>query len=456
LLIIDGGLMRRRATCLIALTCAAGVLVSAEDWPHWRGPLATGVSPESNLPTRWSANENIAWTAALAGQGVSTPIVVDGRVVVTSQVGGSVRRPGNHPRLMQGGDAAAAGERALGAGESAGDRAQFVVEAFAHRDGKKLWEHRVEAIGPLTPVHDKHNLATPSPVSDGTRIFAWFGTGQMVALDLAGKVVWQRHLGQEIAPFDIQWGHGSSPVVSNGTLFLLCDHTPASYLLAVDAATGRDRWKADRGKGRASYSTPFVVAGPAGAEVVVNSNERVDAYDAATGRHLWHTGAENRFPIPMPVMHDGILYMSRGYRSGPFLAMRPGGRGDVSSSHVIWRVETGAPYVSSLVFSNGLLFMANDAGVVTAVDAKSGERVWQHRVAGVFSASPIAAGGLVYFASESGRTIVMRASRRPEVVAENDLDARLVSSPAASGGRLFFRGDDRLYAVGRTGVGPVN
>ena len=439
--------MRRRAGWLVGVVFAAGVLVHAEDWPHWRGPAATGVSLESNLPVRWSATENVAWTRPLAGQGVSTPIVVGERVIVTSQIGGGVRRPGNHPRLAQGGDAAVGGERALAAKD--GDRTQFVVEAFGHRDGSQLWEHRIDAMGDLTPVHDKHNLATPSPVSDGTRVYAWFGTGQIVALDLSGKVVWQRHLGQEIAPFDIQWGHGSSPVVSNGTLFLLCDHAPASYLLAVDAATGRDRWKADRGKGRASYSTPFIAAGPGGPEVIVNSNERVDAYDAATGRHLWHTGLANRFPIPMPLMHEGILYMSRGYRSGPFLAMRPGGRGDVSSSHVIWRVETGAPYVSSLVFSNGLLFMANDVGVITAVDAKSGERVWQHRVAGVFSASPIAAAGLVYFPSESGRTIVMRATRTPEVVAENDLDARLVSSPAASGGRLFLRGDDRLFAIGK-------
>jgi outer membrane protein assembly factor BamB len=433
-----------------AALCASGAFLQADDWPHWRGPSATGVSPETNLPVRWSATENVAWTTTLAGQGVSTPIVVDGRVIVTSQIGGGVRRPGNHPRLAQGA-AAGTGERALETAGAAADegRTFFVVEAFAHGDGKKVWEHRVEAAGTLTPVHDKHNLATPSPVSDGTRVYAWFGTGQIVALDLDGTLVWQRHLGREIAPFDIQWGHGSSPVVHDGTLFLLCDHAPASYLLAVDAATGRDRWKADRGTGRSSYSTPFVVDGPDGAEVIVNSSERVDAYDAATGTPLWHTGNANRFPIPMPVLHDGVLYMSRGYRSGPYLAVRPGGRGDVSGSHVMWRVETGAPYVSSLVFANGLLFMANDAGVITAADAKTGERVWQHRVSGVFSASPIAAAGVVYFPSESGRTIVMRASRTPEVVAENDLEVRLVSSPAASDGRLFLRGDDRLVAIGK-------
>lgn len=447
----------RRVLSVLAIGALTTIGVAADDWPTWRGPMANGVSAEANLPLTWSAKDNIAWTAPLAGQGVSTPIVVGDRVIVTSQVGSGVRRAGNHPRLTQGGDAAAAGERAIGAAgskdpASGRDSAStyFLVEAFSHANGRRLWEHRTEALGDLTPVHDKHNLASPSPVSDGTLVYAWFGTGQIVALRLDGTLAWQRHLGKEIAPFDIQWGHGSSPAVHGDTLYLLCDQPAASYLLAVDKRTGKELWKADRGKGRSSYSTPFVVSGGKGTEVIVNSNERVDAYDAATGQFLWHVGGVNRFPIPVPVFHDGILYMSRGYRSGPYLAMRPGGRGDVSSSHVVWNVETGAPYVSSLVFANGLLFMANDTGIISAVDAKTGERVWQHRVPGVFSASPIAAGGRVYFLSESGRTIVMRAARTAEVLAENDLEARLVASPAASRGRLFLRSDDKLIAVGNS------
>jgi outer membrane protein assembly factor BamB len=433
--------------CLIAAAVLTTV-ASADDWPHWRGPMATGVSTEQNLPLKWSNNENLAWTAALGGQGVSTPIVIGDRMIVTSQLGAGVRRPGNHPRLTQGGDAAAAGERALAAAADAAGKTFFLVEAFSVTDGKRLWQHRVEADGALTGVHDKHNLATPSPVTDGSLVYAWFGTGQLLALGLDGRLAWQRHLGREISPFDIQWGHGSSPVVHGDILLLLCDHAPASYLLAVDKKTGRDRWKADRGQGRASYSTPFVVTGPAGDEVLVNSTERVDAYDAASGRHLWHVGGANRFPIPMPVLHDGIIYMSRGYRSGPYFALKPGGKGDISASHVVWSVETGAPYVSSLVFANGLLFMANDTGIVTAADAKTGERVWQHRVPGVFSASPLATTDRVYFVSEGGRTIVMRASRTPEVLAENDLDARLVASPAASRGRIYLRSDDKVFAVG--------
>ena len=446
--------MRTRLIGVVLGALAAMTPLGAADWPQWRGPHGNGVSADANLPLRWSMTQNLAWTAALGGQGVSTPIVVGDRVIVTSQRGSGVRRPGNHPRLVQGGDAAAAGERALTA-TGGSDKTVFLVEAFARADGRRLWQHQIDAEGDLTPVHDKHNLATPSPVSDGARVYAWFGTGQIVALDLDGRVAWQRHLGREIAPFDIQWGHGSSPALHGDLLYLLCDHTPTSYLLAVDKATGRDRWKADRGRGRASYSTPFIVAGAAGAEVIINSNERVDAYDATKGTPLWHTGGPNRFPIPVPVFHDGIIYMSRGYRSGPYLAMRPGGRGDVTASHVMWNVETGAPYVSSLAFANGLLFMANDAGVITAADAKTGERVWQHRVSGVFSASPLVAADRVYFVSESGRTIVMRASRTAEVLAENDLDAHLVASPAASDGHIFLRSDDRVFAIGAGAAGAA-
>jgi outer membrane protein assembly factor BamB len=150
----------------------------------------------------------------------------------------------------------------------------------------------------------------------------------------------------------------------------------------------------------------------------------------------------------MPIAHEGIVYTTRGYRSGPYLAIRPGGRGDITASHVVWRVPTGAPYVSSIVYASGLLFMANDAGVITAIDAKTGERVWQERTGGVFSASPVAADGKVYFAGESGETIVVRASRKPEILARNDIGERTVASLAIADGRIFIRTDRHLIAVG--------
>lgn len=445
--------MANASRTLIAVGTGLTITLSsihAADWLHWRGPNASGVAPDATMPTQWSAKENVAWKAALAGVGVSTPIVSGDRVFVTSQIGSGVRRQGNHPRLVQGGDAAAQGERALSAVPTPdSDALVFAVEAFSRDSGQRLWERRIEADGPLTPVHDKHNLSSPSPVTDGTLVYAWFGTGQIAALSRDGRVVWQRHLGKEIAPYDIQWGHSSSPVLHGDLLILLCDHTTASYLLALDKRTGEQRWKADRGKGRSSYSTPLVVEGPSGAELVVNSSERLDGYDPRNGQLLWHTGEDNRFPVPSPVFHNGVIYASRGYRSGPYMAIRPGGRGDVSGTHTIWRIATGAPYVSSLLYYDGVIYMANDVGVLTATGAATGERIWQERVDGVFSASPVAAAGHVYFLSENGDTVVVRAGRPPQVLRRNPLGERAIASPAISRGQLFIRTDNHLFAIGK-------
>jgi outer membrane protein assembly factor BamB len=439
--------MLKRAITAGLLLMVAAMTLQAEDWPQWRGARATGVSTEKNLPERWSATENIAWKSPLAGTGISTPVASGGRIFVTSQVGSGVSRQG--PRLVQGADAAAAGERALRAAAKDDGQVSFVVEAFDRATGKRAWEYRFAAEGNLPPVHDKHNLASPSPITDGKLVFAWFGTGQIVALDQAGTLVWRRHLGQEISPFTINWGHSSSPALFGDLLILLCDHEPASYLLAVDKRTGKERWKVDRGKGRSSYSTPLVVETSTGPELIVNSSERIDAYDPGTGAFLWHAGDANRFPIPSPVLHDGVLYASRGYRSGPYMAIRPGGRGDVSSSHVVWNVPTGAPYVSSIVQYNGLIYMATDNGILSIAEAKTGNRVWQGRVEGVFSASPVAGDGKVYLLAESGETIVLRAGPGAEIIARNNIGERSLASMAISDGRLFIRTDEHLVAIGK-------
>ncbi len=439
-------LITRYGAVTLALTIGASV--SAADWPQWRGPHGTGVSDERDLPVRWSATENVAWQADLGGVGVSSPIVAGDRVFVTSQVGAGIVVPG--PRLAQGANAATSGERPLDVSRAAGDGTHFLVEAFRRTDGARLWQYRIQATAPLPAVHDKHNLASPSPVTDGQRVYAWFGTGQLVALDMNGKLVWERNLGKEIGPFEVHWGHSSSPTLFQDSLILLCDHTPASYLLAVNTRDGKDRWKIDRGRGRVSYSTPFVVNTSSGPELIVNSSERVDAYDPRNGALLWYVGGSNQFPIPVPAFHNGTLYLSRGYRSGPYMAVRPGGRGDVSATHVLWEVPTGAPYISSLVYDAGVLFMANDVGGIMAIDAENGRRLWQQRVDGLFTASPVAADGKIYFVSETGEVFVVRSGREPEILARNDVGQRLMASPAISNGQIFLRGDGRLLAIGRT------
>jgi outer membrane protein assembly factor BamB len=433
------------ARALIVAVAAGFVVrpVAADNWPNWGGPASTGVSGETKLPESWSDTSNVAWRSALSGVGVSSPIVWGDRVFVTSQVGSGASSVG--PRLGQGADASSA-ERSLAAG-ARGDKVAFVVEALSAADGRRLWRHELAAEGSLPAVHDKHNLASASPVSDGERVYAVFGTGQVVAVDMNGKAVWTRNLAKEFGPWDINWGNGSSPVIYGNTLILACYHGPASYLLAVDARTGKQLWKVDRPRGTVSYSTPVVVPAAQGAELVVNSNVGVEAYDPATGRALWHFNEPNQFPIPVAMHHDGVLYLSRGYRSGPYAAIRTGGRGDISKSHVMWHIPTGAPYISSLVFYDGLIYMAGDVGVVTCVDAKTGERVWRERLGGIYTASPIAGDGRIYLFGESGETIVLRAGRTPQVLGRNQIKGRVLASPAISGGRIFIRTDDAIVAI---------
>jgi outer membrane protein assembly factor BamB len=424
----------------------ASVPLAAENWPHWRGGHGQGVTRETGLPVSWNATTNVAWRAPLQGTGVSSPVVWGDLVFATSQIGTGVRRQGNHPSLVQG---AGAGERNLtGAKPGAAGGVTFSVSAYRWSNGSVAWTHELAAVGEMTPVHDKHNLATPSPATDGTVVVAWFGTGQLVALDMAGKPLWSSNLGAQ-SPFDIQWGHSSSPVIHGDNVLLLCYHSPRSYLIALDKRTGAVKWRHEREAGVLSYSTPIVIATAQGDAVLVNSSTGIEAVRADTGAPLWHVKEDNRFPIPVPALVDGVIYATRGYRSGPYLAIKPGGSGDVTASHVAWRVATGAPYVASLVAYDGLVYSAGELGVVTCLDARTGERVWQERVGGVFTASPIAGDGRIYFVSETGETVVLKAGRTLEVVSRNQLDGHFVASPAVSRGRIFLRADDALYARGR-------
>ncbi len=380
--------------------------------------------------------------------GISSPIVWKDQVFVTSQTGRGAWRTG--PRLFQQGDAASAGERPLGGINPSADEesVSFLVTAFDRASGRQLWEYEMAAEGDLPVVHEKHNLATASPVTDGERVYAWFGTGQIFALDMNGQFQWQRHLGDEYGMLNINHGHGSSPVVYEDSVILLSYHPAASYLLALDARTGAVRWKQDREKGTISYSTPKLIGTTDPAELVVNSNLGMRGHDASTGELLWHIGDPNRFPISTAVSHNGVIYTSRGYRSGPYMAIRPGGRGNIADSHVLWRADTGAPYVSSLVYYDGLIYMVGDVGVLTVVDAETGERVHQKRIGGVYSASPVAGDGKVYLLSEGGETVVLAAGRTPEILSRNQITARQLASPAISQGRLFIRSDNMLSAIG--------
>lgn len=432
--------MRITKSLFVFIVASGLSTLFAENWPQWRGPSADGISQETGIPTRWSATENIAWKAPLPGLGTSTPIVWGQLVFLTTQIGDGPYADGGRdfPDAVT---ARKTGQR---------DSVEFAVLAFDRSTGELAWKYQFPAEGSLTPVHSKHNLASPSCVTDGQRVYAWFGTGQFVALGMNGELVWERNLSKDYAPFDIRWGHGSSPALYDESVILLCDHLPASYMVALDKKTGKQLWKADRPDGMRSYTTPFVVRSGGRDELIVNSNTEIAAFDPSDGDKLWRVAERVRVPVPMPVFADGMIYTSRGYTSGPYMAIRPGGSGDVSDSHVQWHVPTGAPYVASILHHDGLLYMATERGIARCVDAESGETVWTERLGGVFSASPVVADGKIYFANEDGVTFVIEAAREFKLVARNDLSERILASPAISNGQIFLRSDNHLFCIGKT------
>ena len=409
----------------------------AADWPQWRGPSADGHSPDTNPPLAWSDEDNVAWKAPIEGWGTSTPIVSNGKIFLTSQIGDGPLNGGGRDF------AEATGPKAM---EVSGG-VRFVVKAVALADGKTLWEKSFPAGDELPSVHIKHNLASPSCVTDGKTLYAWFGTGVVLALSMDGDLLWRRNLAAENRVFDVKWGHGSSPTLRGDKLYLLVDHPGMSYLLAVDKNTGKDLWRSDRGDAMRSYTTPFVLETDGGDQLLVNTNAGLQSLDADDGDLLWTVGEENRVPVAVPVVHNGVIYSSRGYNSSPYLAVvvpSETGGGRVQPK---WRTATGAPYISSVVYENGLLFMATERGIASAVDAETGEVVWKQRLSGSFSASPIVADGKVYFVNESGVTYVVAASRDFQVLAKNDLGERTLASPALVDGTLLIRTDDHLFAI---------
>jgi outer membrane protein assembly factor BamB len=452
--------LRLRVASVWALLCImAAPAVFAENWAQWRGPSGSGISEGAALPVRWSDKENIQWKAPLEGLGASSPIVWEDRLFVTSQKGRVSIPQVAYPQLARDDRDLAQKEAPIGGVATRTiretDAVELVVEAFRRSDGKRLWKFSMPATGELPELHEKHNLATPTPVTDGHRVYAWFGTGQLAALEMDGRLAWSRHLGKEYTPFTTHWGHGSSPALYGDLLLLLCDHDGDSYLLALDSATGKERWKANRGKDRTSHATPLVIHTPERDELIINSSERIDAYNPADGTLLWYAGKWRQTPVPTPVFHSGVIYMSRGYRNSDFLAMRPGGSGDVTPDHILWRTSGGASYVPSILYYKDLLYVTNEVGIVTCAEAATGKTVWKKRLGGIFFASPVAGDDKVYLVSETGETYVLQAGREPVVLAVNNLDERMIASPAISGGQLFLRSDGTLFCIGENRDDPA-
>lgn len=413
-------------------TVAVGVLLaglgraaSAENWPQWRGPQLNGVSREANLPLRWTQQENVAWKLALPGRSGSTPIVWGDRIFLNVAEGDEI-----------------------------------ALWTLDRQSGQVLWKKR---LGGGNQTVRKHNMSSPSPVTDGKTVWVLTGTGVLKAFDFTGRELWMRDLQKDYGPFGLNHGYGSSPLLFAGSLFIPVLHgmktDDPSYLVRVDGATGKSLWRVERPTSAQqespdAYTTPALARRGKEAEIVVSGGDVVTGHDPATGRELWRANGLNPTNDPWyrivasPVVNGDLVYAPTRVR--PMLALRTGGRGDVTQSARVWSFDNG-PDVPTPVSDGKLLYVVNDKGIVWALDAATGKVVYgpERLKPGTYSASPVLADGRVYVTNEDGLTSVFKAGPRFELLAENHLEDYTLSSPAVSEGQIFLRTASHLYAIGQ-------
>jgi outer membrane protein assembly factor BamB len=403
----------------------AALPARAGDWPAWRGPEGNGVSREAGLPLRWTPTQNVAWSLPLPGASGSTPIVSGNQIFLS---------------VAEGDDLA--------------------LWAIARDKGTISWK---APLGTGNHTLRKHNMSSPSPVTDGKSVWVITGTGILKAFDLRGKELWSRDLQKEYGAFGLNWGYASSPLLQGDALYVQVLHgmktDDPSYLLRIDAATGKTRWRVERPTAARSespdaYTTPLAVRVGRGTEIVVSGGDVVTGHDPATGKELWRLQGLNPTNDPYyrivasPVADEDVVFVSSRVR--PLIAVRAGGRGDVTTSHRLWAFDQG-PDVPSPVTDGKHLYVVNDKGIVWCLDNATGKVLFgpQRLKPAIYSASPIIADGRVYVTNEEGLTSVFKAGPDFELLAENALDDFTLSSPAVADGRLYLRTTTRLWAIGQ-------
>lgn len=417
--------MRRTFALAAIIAIAGGLNIYADNWPQWRGPHLDGTSRETGLPTTWSQTENIAWKTALPMRSGATPIVWRDHLFLNVAEGG-----------------------------------ELFLWALDRNTGAVRWKQKM---GGGDQNMRKQNMSSPSPVTDGTMVWAMTGTGVLKAFTFDGKEVWARDVQKEYGQFGLNWGYASSPLLLDGALYVQVLHgmktDDPSYVMRVDGKTGKTVWRQERptdaiAEAPDAYTTPVPLKTANRTEIVVSGGDIVTAHDPATGKELWRSEGLNPTNhqwhriVASPVVSGTTVYAPS--RVKPLLAIKGGGAGNVTDTHRLWSFENG-PDVPTPVTDGTYFYSFDDRGVVYCLDSKSGKPVYGPvRIKpGTYSASPILGDGKIYITSEEGLTTVVKAGPSFEVLAENNIGEYVLSSIAISDGQLFLRGDKHLYAIGQ-------
>ena len=443
---------------LMSVLAASGALLGAADdsrapdsaryWPEWRGPLLTGVAPGAKPPVEWSESKNVRWKVEIPGKGSSTPVVWGDRIYVLTAVPTEKRgaAPPPEPAAPEAGPGG--GRRRLSVPPEHVQR--FTVLALGRADGKVLWERVVREALPHEGTHPTGTWASASAVTDGSTVFASFGSHGLYALDPDGKLLWEKDLGDMTVK--LGFGEGSSPALGKDRLVVQWDHEGESFLVALDKKSGRELWRQEREEGT-SWATPLLVEHAGKTQVVTSATNKVRAYDAGSGTLLWETPGMTANAIPTPVHADGVVYLTSGFRGSALLAVKlADARGDISASPAIaWRLDKDTPYTPSpLLYGDELYLLKGNNGMLSCFNARTGERLYgPERLEGVPNvyASPLGADGRVYVAGREGVTAVVQRGPAFKLLATNTLDDGFDASPVAVDGELYLRGRKYLYRI---------
>jgi outer membrane protein assembly factor BamB len=425
----------------------------AQNWPQFRGPGAAGVAEGQKTPVTWdlAKGTNVRWKTPIPGIAVSSPIVWGGKVFVTTAVSSDPTASFRHGLY---GDVEPSKDVA---------KHSWKIYALDAKTGKILWERTAHEGIPKTKRHPKSSQASPTPVTDGKHVLAHFGSEGLYAYDMDGKLLWKVDLGILNAGWfydpDYEWGVASSPIIYQDKVIVQCDIQKNSFVAAYSLKDGKQVWKTMRDE-IPSWPTPTVVERDGRAELITAATKFNRGYDPTTGEELWRLGPNSEVTSPTPFAANGLVYITNGYRIiQPIWALKPGARGDItlkegqtSSEYIAWSQMKGGPYTPTPIVYGEQLYICSNNGILTAYNARTGERVYQQRLGngGAYSASPVAADGKIYFSSEDGEIHVVKAGPKYELLSTNHVGEVLMATPAISDGMIFVRSMKHMIGIGET------
>jgi outer membrane protein assembly factor BamB len=432
----------------IVLSCGA---IQAQNWPQFRGPGATGVTEGAAKPVKFDAStsQNVVWKTAIPGLSHASPIVWGNKVFVVT----AVSTEKDETRYGAYGDVAPVKND---------PKHSWKVYAVDKQKGTILWERVAYEGLPKVKRHPKSSHAASTPVTDGKYLIVNFGSEGLYAYDLEGKLLWKQDLGVLDAGWfydpDYQWEYGSSPIIYKNLVIVQADIQKNSFIAAYDIKTGKLVWKTEREE-MPSWGTPTVYEGAQRSELITNGTKAIRGYDPATGKELWRLTPNSEITTPTPIVAHDLIFVTAGYPPvQPIYAIKPGASGDISlkdkkesNEFIVWSKQRGGPYMPTPLVYGDLLYTCSNGGVLTAYNAKTGERVYQERLGGTgapFTASPVASDGKLYFSSEDGDIFVVKAGPKYELLSKNPVGEVMMATPAVSDGLIIVRGLNHLFAFG--------